>query len=329
MLYERSPTKSIKRYSIVRGHPYSILAWIPDAGGSWAPPVDSRRVRAEMDAIETGLQQIKAMLEARQAAGFRGLHVIATDGKYSNHRFKQGLAGFKGVASVGRTRRDRRLYRQPGPYKGRGRKDRKHGPAFVFKDPNTWGPPCEDVRFEHPKFGQARLRRWDGLHDRQDAEVEFSVILCETHLEREQASDPRWLEYLGPAGYDACAIWTWFQQRWAIEPANRFRKQALHWVLPRFQQTDRCDRWTNLIDLAYWQLFLARDWVRDCPLPWQAPQTNPTPERVLQSLGAHFTQLISLAKPPVTRGIPPGWPKGRPRDPPKRYKTIRRSRKNA
>jgi hypothetical protein len=329
MLYERSPTKSIKRYSIVRGHPYSILAWTPDAGGSWAPPVDSRRVTAEVDAIDTGLQQIKAMLEARQIAGFRGPHVIATDGKYSNHRFKQGLAGFTGVASVGRTRCDRRLYRKPGPYKGRGRKDRKHGAAFAFKAPDTWGPPSEDFCFEHPKFGQVRLRRWDDLHDRQDAAVEFSVIRCEVHLERALPPDPIWLEYLGPDDYDAHTIWSWFQQRWTIEPANRFRKQALNWTLPRFQQTDRCDRWTNLIDLAYWQLFLARDWVRDCPLPWQAPQTNPTPERVLQSLGAHFTQLISPAQPPVTRGIPPGWPKGRSRDPPTRHETIRRSRKLA
>jgi hypothetical protein len=329
MLYERSPTKSIKRYSIVRGHPYSILAWIPDAGGSWAPPVDSRRVTAEVDVVDTGLQQIKAMLEARQRAGFRSLHVIATDGKYSNHRFKRGLAGCKGVASVGRTRCDRRLHRKPGPYKGRGRKDRKHGPAFAFKDPLTWGLPCEVVCFEHRKFGQVRLRRWDDLHDRQDAVVEFSVIRCEVHLARELPPDPIWLEDLGPSGYDAHTIWSWFQQRWAIEPANRFRKQALNWTLPRFQQTERCDRWTNLIDLAYWQLFLARHWVRDWPLPWQAPLANPTPERVLQSLGVHFTQLISPAQAPVTRGIPPGWPKGRPRDPPKRYETIRRSQKSA
>jgi hypothetical protein len=329
MLYERSPTKSIKRYSIVRGHPYSILAWIPDAGGSWAPPVDSRRVTAEVDAVDAGLQQIKALLEARQAAGLRGLHVIATDGKYSNHRFKKGLVGYEGVASVGRTRCDRRLYRRPGPYKGRGRKDRKHGLAFAFKDPSTWGAPCEDIRFEHSKFGQVRLRRWDTLHDRQDTEVELSVILCEIHLECEHPPDPIWLEYLGPDGYDARTIWSWFQQRWAIEPANRFRKQALNWTLPRFQRTDRCDRWTTLIDLAYWQLFLARDWVQDCPLPWQAPQVNPTPERVLQSLGAHFTQLITPAQPPVTRGKSPGWPKGRPRDRPKRYEPIKRSRKTA
>jgi hypothetical protein len=286
-------------------------------------------VTAKVDAIETGLAQIKAMLKARQAAGFRGLHVIATDGKYSNHHFKRGLVGCKGVASVGRTRSDRRLYRRPGPYKGRGRKDRKHGPDFAFKEPETWGAPREDISFEHAKFGQVRLRRWNDLHDKQDADVEFSVILCETHLEREHPPDPIWLEYLGPEGYDARTIWGWFQQRWPIEPANRFRKQSLNWTLPRFQLTERCDRWTNLVDLAYWQLFLARDWVRDCPLPWQAPQTNPTPERVLQSLGAHFTQLVMPARPPVTRGISRGWPKGRRRRRYRRYKPIKRSEKAA
>lgn len=51
-------------------------------------------------------------------------------------------------------------------------------------------------------------------------------------------------------------------------------RKPWYWTLPQFQDSDRCDRWTHLVDLAYWQLFLARPLVQNQPLPWQKPQTN-------------------------------------------------------
>jgi hypothetical protein len=61
-------------------------------------------------------------------------------------------------------------------------------------------------------------------------------------------------------------VWGWFDYRWPIEPSIRFRKPALHWTSPHIQQSDTCDRWTQLVDLAFWQLFLARPLVQDRPL---------------------------------------------------------------
>ncbi|MFQ6101992.1 MAG: hypothetical protein ACE5OS_12275 [Anaerolineae bacterium] len=54
-----------------------------------------------------------------------------------------------------------------------------------------------------------------------------------------------------------------------MESSIRFRKQYLHWTLPRFQASECCDRVTMLVSLAQWQLFLGRDLVEDNPLPWQ------------------------------------------------------------
>jgi hypothetical protein len=329
LLYERSPTRSIKRYSIVKGHVYAILAWVPEAGSSWAPPIDSQRVTAEVNAIKTGKQQIDALMEARRAAGQDDLIVVATDGKYSNHECNRVFADREGLAKVGRMRCDRTLYRKPGAYAGLGTRKRKHGTPFKFKAPDTWGLPLEEVTFEDQGFGTVRLRFWNELHAKQDAEVDFAVIRCEVHLEREKPPKPLWLEYLGPEGHSTKAIWAWFQRRYPIEPQNRFRKQYLNWLTPRFQTTARCDRWTVLVDIAYWQLFLLRDWVQDHPLPWQPAQTNPTPERVLQSLGAHFQHLCTPTKPPLTRGNSPGWPPGRPRTPPERFPAVKRSPKSA
>lgn len=85
------------------------------------------------------------------------------------------------------------------------------------------------------------------------------------------------------------------------------RKQYLHWTLPRFQTPERCDRWTMLVNIARWELFLARDLVQDGPLPWQPAQQKLTPERVRQSLGGLFAQIVTPTDPPQTRAKSPGW----------------------
>ena len=254
--------------------------------------------------------------------------VIAADGHYGNHHF---LAPLKGVncAKVCRLRCDRVLYGPPGPYGGRGR-PRKHGHRFAFKEPSSWPTPDETVEFDHPDWGQVRLQSWRDFHARQDADTPFQVIRAEVHRQRLKPPAPLWLAYLpAPAQdhYPIQDVWAWFCRRWPIEPAIRFRKQHLLWTLPRFQSEQACDRWTRLVDLAYWQLFLARTLVQDRPLPWQKAQTELTPARVQRGLGTLFGQFGSPAQPPKVRGKSPGWPKGRPRDRPTRYKPVKRGQK--
>ena len=230
-----------------------------------------------------------------------------------------------------RLRRDRVLYGAPGPYGGMGR-PRVHGDRFAFKEAQTWGEPDATVELEHDRWGWVRLRRWDQRHARQDASTPFSVILAETHLERDKPSHPFWLGYQPPPhqepGHQRLEeLWQWFEWRWPVEPSIRFRKQYLHWTLPRFQQPGRCDRWTMLVDIAQWELFLARDLVRDRPLPWQSAQEQLTPERTLQSLGATFREIGTPAAPPKTRGKSPGWRRGRPRTRPKRHPAVKKGKK--
>ncbi len=76
--------------------------------------------------------------------------------------------------------------------------------------------------------------------------------------------------------------------------------------------------------LLTWQLWLARDLVRDSYLPWQKPLTNLTPGRVAQSM---FSLLVTIDTPavhPKRRGKSPGWPTGQPRTPKIRYPTVKK-----
>ena len=325
LVYAPSPTKALKRHSIVQGHQYSLLTWTPEPGRSWSPTLFNQRLEPEQSALEIGVRQVKQLNQGRPAGVQARLNVIVADGQYGNHLFFGPLKEEQ-CALLARLRRDRVLFGEPGPYSGRGR-PALHGHRFAFKDPTTWPTPEEQVDLTHERWGQVRLRRWNKLHARQDAQTPFAVILAEVHLEREKPPEPLWLGYReGPIAYPLQEVWRWFEYRWPIEPSIRFRKQYLCWTLPAFQDSDECDRWTTLVDIAYWQLFLARQLVSDQPLPWQKAHPILPPGRVLRRIGAIFLLIGSPAQPPQTRGKSPGWPKGRPRTRPKRFKVTKRAK---
>jgi hypothetical protein len=317
---------------VIVGHPYSVLAWAPERNTSWAPPMSIRRTPSQKTDVEVGVEQVKQLCRNRRAEMLQVFHLVVADGKYGNHSFLGPLKEER-CGVLARMRCDRVLHRAPGEYSGHGR-PRIHGDRFAFKEPETWSEPQETVELEDKKWGKVRLRRWDHLHARQDASTVFSVLLVEVHREREAPARPLWLAYQPPphqqpADQPVVRLWRAYEHRWPVEPGTRFRKQYLAWTLPRFQDADACDRWTLLVTLAQWQLFLARELIADQPLPWQRAQEKPTPERVLQGLGGLFSQIDTPARPPKARGKSPGWPKGRPRTRRERQRVVKKTNRKA
>ena len=325
-----SPTQVLAGHTIVAGHPYSILAWCAEPDSSWALPVCITRILSSETDVEVGVRQVQTFCKHRGDALHDMLHVVVADGKYGNHKF---LGPLREVACgvLARLRRDRVLYGPPGEYQGRGR-PRVHGARFAFKESETWGDPDETCDIEDARWGKVHLRRWNQLHARQDADTVFSVLCLEVHGERTQPPAPLWLGYQHPLGatFDQPSLenlWRGYVARWPVEPSIRLRKQSLAWTLPRFQTAEECDRWTNLVTLAQWQLWWARDLVKDTPLPWQPPQATLTPERTRQGLGSLFQQIGTPAQAPQPRGKSPGWQKGRARTRLQRYPVIRKTKK--
>lgn len=308
---------------IVPGHAYSLLSWVVERGTSWALPLSTRRVLPTQTAVSVGVAQVKALCQARQEEAPGSRTVIAADGSYGNHEFL-GLLKGQPCLVVTRLRRDRVLYRAPGEYGGRGR-PRKHGERFAFKEASTWGEAAESVVVEDARWGQVRLRRWNGLHAHKDATTSFDVVQIESHQERPRPPAPLWVACLGGGATTAEEIWRWYDHRWGIEPSIRFRKERLHWTLPRLQDEERCDRWTALVTLAQWELYLARELVSDRPLPWQGAQQEKTPGRVQAGMAAVLLGMGSPAVAPQTRGKAPGWPSGRPRQRAERHGVVRKS----
>ena len=312
------------------GYEYSLLDWVPQAGRSWSMSVDVARVPFANSVIEIGIEQVQRLNQVRQKHTDT-IDIVAGDARYGNERFYEPLQGGH-CGLVARMRKDRVLhFEQPsGDQKPQGR-PAVHGQRFAFKEPQDWPEPDERHCFEDQQFGQVVLERWNRLHGRRHPNLHFDVIRASVYQERDKSPVPIWLMWQAPAQVphgtclDAVVIWRAFLHRWPIEPNIRFRKQALNWTIPQFHHKTTGDKWSWLVALAVWFLFLSKDLITDQPFPWQKPQAKLTPQRVLQSLPLLFVQFGTPVTRPKVRGIPPGWPRGQPRTQKQRFPVLKKS----
>ena len=256
------------------------------------------------------------------------LDIIAADGSYGNSRFLT-LVKDQPCGVVVRLRKDRKLCGRPDPTN---KHQTKHGAIFDFKDAQTWPKPDDQIEIDsHPHYGRVRIKRWNHWHDVSDSSTEFDVLMIETHLERDKPREPYWLAWQAPrvtlsVQASTRDIWEAYDHRGAIEPSFRFRKQTLLWTMPQFSLPDAGDRWTVLVFVALQQLALARPLVEDRPRPWHTPLPLQalTPRRVQLGFANLASQIGTPARPPKTRGIPPGWLKGRLRTRHPRFDVVKK-----
>jgi hypothetical protein len=328
--YVYQPTQAVNGGSVCVGYPYSLLEWSPEVRSSWSLPIDVRRVPSTQTAQELGAIQIKDLARARQSYS-QALDIVAADRKYGHAGFLRAVKDER-CGIVTRLRCDRVLHRAPAPVVGKRKpgRPRVHGQRFAFKDPSTWGVADEVVELGDLAWGQVRLERWNDLHERKGVDVPYAVVRACVHLEREQPPPAIWLAWQPPPAIPSAihvsaeTIWRAYHQRWPVEPGIRYRKQHLRWTLPQFHSKEAGDRWTVVVALAVWFLFLARPVVEDHPLPWQKPQQGLTPQRVQQGIRAIFAKIGTPARPPKTRGKAGGWPKGKARTPKPRFPVVKK-----
>jgi hypothetical protein len=327
LVYEYNATLSKGQTVISKAHVYSGLCWIPQRKGSWALPLSMRRLPVASTAVTMGVAQVKQFIRQRGAVSDEVVDIIASDGHYGTHLYLSAFKDIPQLGAVTRLRCDRVLWGPPPAYGGRGRPP-IHGDRFAFKEPESWWEADEQVVFTDAYHSQVELQAWHHLHAKQDASTAFTVIRAQIHQEYPMKKQPKaiWLAYIGPE-LAIRQAWECFDHRWAIEPQFRFRKQQLHWTLPMFQLAQRCDRWSQLIDLVYWQLYLARDIVADQPRPWQSSLDLLTPGRVLQGFGPLLCRINSPTPWPKRRGKSPGWSKGRLRSKRSKRKPAKRGHK--
>ncbi len=150
---------------------------------------------------------------------------------------------------------------------------RKHGQKFKLNDPSTWWEATESIEVEDAQLGQLRVRRWKDLHFSGSASCVMELILVE-RVEvgaSPSQSKPLWLVWVGQSMPPLGQIWRKYLRRFAVDHWYRFLKQRLHWTTPQLSTPHQCERWSDLMPIMTWELWLAKDLVAQYHLPWQKP----------------------------------------------------------
>ncbi len=213
----------------------------------------------------------------------------------------------------------------PPPYCGKGR-PRRHGNKFKLNDSTTWTPASARQELEHPQLGQLRISLWKDLHFRAAPNQPMQLILIERGdgIHTGKMPKPLWLIWLGEEMPILSEIWQLYLRRFGIDHWYRFAKQRLHWTKPKLSTPQQCERWSDLMPMITWELWLARFIVNDRPLPWQKPLNKLTPGRVAQAMAGVLVAIGTPAAAPKLRGKSPGWPIGQPRSPRTRYPVVKK-----
>ena len=319
--FEHQPTPIKGQKPITIGHGYSTLGVVPEATGSWFLPLLHERIPSETTPSAKAaaqLKQVVALLWERPVALY--------DSEYGSGTFLQATSGIE-CDVLFRVRPNRKLRRQPPPYRGHGRPP-IHGPVFRLSDPTTWGPPEAEWRGEDPDLGPVQVQRWDGFHFEEAPTRLLTLFRIERPAARGSRRDPRvvWLGWCGEPLGALSQTWREYLRRYVIEHWYRFANQSLHWKRPRLSTPEQSELWSALIPLACWQLWLARPVASDQPRPWQKAQPVLTPGRVHRAMGGVLAGIGTPAPAPKARGKSPGWPSGRARTKRTRYPVIKKEK---
>jgi len=182
-----------------------------------------------------------------------------------------------------RVRKNACLWSAPPAYSGRGR-PRKHGQKMRLNDPTTWLEADTAIEIdEHPDLGKVRVRQWIDLHFYRAPGQKVNLILVERMkpMSNGQPFPPLWLAWVGERTLPLETVWFKYLRRFGVDHWYRFAKQRLHWTLPNLRTPEQCERWSDLMPLMSWQLWLARDLVVENILPWQSANINVIPNPVL------------------------------------------------
>lgn len=318
--YEHSGTSIAGNKPITVGQGYSTIAWIPEDSGSWALPLRHERITSWESPIEKAIWQLKQVCEH-----FPARPISVWDSEYGCAPFVLKTANIA-VDILVRLRSNLCLWGEPGAYSGKGC-PRKHGDKFKLNEPKTWGEAASVFEVDDPKLKRVRVSLWKNLHFRKATTRPMSMIRVERIDEQgnQRVSKPLWLAWVGEEMPPIEEVWRLYLRRFTIDHWYRFLKQRLHWTVPKLSTPKQCERWSDLMPLMTWELWLARDLVADNPLPWQKSSDKMTPGRVAQAMGSIFAVIGTPAQPPKPRGKSPGWKTDQPRKRRIRYPIVKKT----
>jgi hypothetical protein len=308
----RVPIAGSARKSLQNGWEWQWLVAIPDHSGSWIVPLSvARRSPDAGTPTEVAIAQVRAVQAARAATGTaQARPILLLDSSYDVTQLVRADLGVDILARLARNR----VFVGPPVWSGRGRKP-IHGRPFRLRQPEAYGPPDVAVEIPDPDHGSVRIELWSGVHRREAAAIDLTVLRIQLAAHHPQAHHsgrpkPLWLVWVGadrPALLQA--LQEAYRRRFAIEHAFRFLKQDLSWTQIRVRSPQAAERWSWLLAVTWVQLWLAREAAEPPRLPWEHPPAAHlplSPGRVRRVMAEIIRVLGTPARPPKPRGMSPG-----------------------
>lgn len=305
------------------GHAYTTVGIVPEEAGSWCLPLDQRRISTAQKPVEAGATQLKELLAE---VDFRPL--VTGDSEYCCAPFLTEMDSSPCDLLL-RVRPNRVLYGDPGPYSGKGR-PKLHGKRFALREPETWGEPDQSWEGEDTTGRRMQVRAWENLHFKGAHKVTGTLILTEWPDAKGTRRDPKrlWLFWVGQQQPPLSQTPPLYGRRSTIEHFYRFEKKTLRWNRAQMLPLENSQRWTDLMTLVYWELWVARSLVQLSRLPWdRKPRKTPTPGQVRYNIGGLLARMGTPAHVPKPRGKSPGRQKGERPDPHPRYAVVKKTSK--
>lgn len=294
-LPDRSVLKSSKDEPMRYGHKYSWLVRLVNYGTSWVAPVDIERIDTKATDTKVAAVQVQELdVHDPQAK------VIVADSRYEDRLFLGIFEGLKHTFGLIRLHSNRVLYEEPQlkPVGSLGA-PRKHGKAFKLNSRHRLEDQSETFQLGKQTV---RVRAWYKLHFKKLAKLIGTLIQVEFLKEdgTPRYKRPIWLFWTGPQNValsDLCRMYLW---RFAIEHMFRFLKQHMGLNSNRSPDLVSAQQWMWLCALAYWQLLLMRDTVKEDYPAWypHSRQQRPklTPYQVQRSALVFLLELGTPAR---------------------------------
>ena len=206
------------------------------------------------------------------------LCILTSDSLHATTGCRRQAVAHDNLVMLTRMRGNRNVYSQPGPDSGK----KRFGEKMKLNKKDSHRPPdtveYQEITMAKGKQQKILLKTWKDMMVRGEAgfrayEHPFTLIKA-SFLDsegQETHKKPMWLMALGKrrCELESLDVFTCYRQRYDIEHYFRFGKQRL--LLDKFQTPDTRheENWWQLAQLAYIQLYLARDTSKNLPYPWE------------------------------------------------------------
>lgn len=332
------------------GHQYSHMAFLPEkpaaASPPWIVPLLVRRITTQETETQVGAEQVTALMNDETLPFHDDLCVQVEDSRYSTPQFLSQVGEYDNLITISRLRSNRNLYRsvQSLEQSSRGHPT-WYGEPFRLHDCTTWGEPDEAAQTLHTsRRGHTytvHIQAWHSLlmkgkrdhpmHNRPFALVRIRMLDADGHAAFKRTM---WLVVMGERRHQLSLVEVHqaYTQRYDLEHFFRFGKQRL--LMTRYQTPDveHEENWCHLVQLAYVQLWLARNLANTMPREWERYLQKPrsgvaAPSMVQRDFGRIIQQIGTPAAAPKPRGKSSGRAEGTKLAPRERCPVIKKIRK--